>query len=98
MMSASGGSYPRWSRDGKELFYQSLDNRLMVATVMTGAARVDVEAVRPLFAMRAPDGIPRRFYDVSSDGQRFLITVPEDAAATPLTLVLNWPTLLKNRR
>ena len=97
-ISSAGGSYPRWRSDGKELFYHSLDNRLMAATVRTDAARVDVDAVRPLFEMRAPDGLPRNFYDVASNGQRFMIVVPDDTASTPLTLVSNWPTLVKSGR
>jgi serine/threonine protein kinase/Tol biopolymer transport system component len=95
-ISESGGSYPRWRRNGKELFFQSLDNRLMAATLNVGTVRVDVEGVRPLFEAHAPEGAPRNFYDVSSDGERFLFTVPDaQTTATPLTLVTNWPALLK---
>ncbi|HTM32084.1 MAG TPA: protein kinase [Vicinamibacterales bacterium] len=98
LISSAGGSYPRWRPDGKELFYQSPDNRLMAATVRLDEARVDVDAVRPLFEMRAPDGSPRNFYDVASNGQRFMVVVPDETAATPLTLVNNWPTVVKNGR
>ena len=70
----------------------------MAATVRVDDARVDVDAVRPLFAMRAPDGSPRNFYDVASNGQRFMVVVPDETASTPLTLVNNWPTLVKNGR
>jgi hypothetical protein len=62
------------------------------------AARVEVDAIRPLFELRAPDGLPRNFYDVASDGQRFMIVVPDDTASTALTLVSNWPTLVKASR
>jgi Tol biopolymer transport system component len=98
LISSAGGSYPRWRPDGKELFYQSPDNRLMAATVRLDEARVEVDAVRPLFEMRAPDGSPRNFYDVASNGQRFMVVVPDETASTPLTLVNNWPTLVKNGR
>jgi Tol biopolymer transport system component len=97
-ISRAGGSYPRWRSDGKELFYHSLDNKLMAATVSAGGGRVDVDAVQPLFDMRAPDGLPRSFYDVAGNGQRFMIVVPDDTASTPLTLVSNWPTLVKTTR
>lgn len=96
-ISEFGGGLPRWRRDGKELFYHAPDNKLMVATVAGGADRIDVEAVRPVFEMRVPDGEARSFYDVTSDGQRFLMIVPEPTLA-PLTLVSNWPALLENRR
>jgi hypothetical protein len=48
--------------------------------------------------MRAPDGSPRNFYDVASNGQRFMVVVPDEAVSTPLTLVNNWPTVVKNGR
>ena len=97
-ISRAGGSYPRWRSDQKELFYHSLENKLMAATVRAEGGRVDVDAVQPLFEMRAPDGLPRSFYDVASNGQRFMIVVPDDTASTPLTLVSNWPTLVKTAR
>ena len=97
-ISKAGGSYPHWRSDGKELFYHSLDNKLVAATVRTDAARVEVDAIGPLFELRAPDGLPRNFYDVTSDGQRFMIVVPDDTASTPLILVSNWPTLVKASR
>ncbi len=57
---------------------------------------MDVEAVRPLFEMRSPGGGPRTFYDVSRDGRRFLHSKPEDqSGSTALTLVMNWPALLR---
>ncbi len=95
-ISETGGNYPRWRRDGKELFYWSPDDQLMAATVRSDAVRMVVEEVRPLFQMRRPGGGTRSFYDVSRDGQRFLHSVPEDQnASTPLTLVTNWPALLR---
>lgn len=63
-----------------------------------GNDRIAVEVEQPLFEMRAPDGYIRDFYDVASDGQRFMLIVPDDAAPNPLTLVNSWPTLVKARR
>ena len=70
----------------------------MAATVRVDNARVDVDAVRPLFEMRTPDGRPRNYYDVTSNGQRFMVVVPDEGESTPLTLVNNWPTVVKNGR
>lgn len=96
-ISDAGGSYPRWRADGKELFYWS-DGQLMAATVRSDAVRLEVEVVRHLFEMRPSAGGARSFYDVSPDGQRFLHSVSaEQATATPLTLVTNWPALLKTK-
>jgi hypothetical protein len=50
-----------------------------------------------LFVTRAPSTInPRSAYDVSPDGQHFLVnTLAEEASLAPITLVVNWPALLK---
>ncbi len=43
----------------------------------------------------APTQLIGRDYDVSPDGQRFLVGTLVDAPATPVTIVLNWPASLK---
>ena len=50
---------------------------------------MEVDAVRPLFEMRAPDGLPRNFNDVASNEHRFMIVFRDDTASSPLTLVSN---------
>jgi len=86
-ISTNGGVNPQWRADGKEIFYAALDNRLMAVPV-TLRANGQVESGVPasLFQLR-----PRSEYEVSHDGQRFLIHAPtEDASASPITIVLNW--------
>jgi Tol biopolymer transport system component len=95
LVSTGGGSWSRWRRDGKEIFYVDPANRLMAAEVNGEGAAFEVQNVRPLFETRARTG-PRYMYDVSADGQRFLInSLPEQPATPPLTLVINWPALLQ---
>jgi dipeptidyl aminopeptidase/acylaminoacyl peptidase len=92
-ISTSGGSQPTWRRDGKEIFYVSLDSSamLMAAEVNTQAAAFSVGTVKPLFRVRPP-GTPRSFYQISPDGKRFLVNVPPaiEAAPSPITVVINW--------
>ncbi|MBI3048532.1 MAG: serine/threonine-protein kinase [Acidobacteria bacterium] len=93
-ISTAGGNWPRWRHDGMEIYYLGLDNRLMAATVNGQGAAFMVGAVRPLFETRA--GAPRLSYDISPDSQRFLVNMlPEAAAPAPITLVVNWPALLR---
>src|SRR5207237_8055950 len=94
--TTSGGEYPRWRRDGKELFYMAPDGKLMSMRV-SGGTGFHASAPEPLFvAPLAPLFGPVYGYDVSADGQRFLISVPvHDAAQTPITVVLNWMAGLK---
>ncbi|PYR66299.1 MAG: hypothetical protein DMF88_16790 [Acidobacteria bacterium] len=96
-ISTTGGTQPRWRSDGKEIFYLAPDKRLMAAAVNGRNSAFEVGAVRSLFDTRAPSTInPRSAYDVSPDGQRFLVnTLADDDAAPPITLVVNWPALLK---
>jgi Tol biopolymer transport system component len=93
-LSTAGGTQPRWRRDGKEIFYLAPDNKLMATVVNGQGSAFEVGAVRPLFDTRTSG--PLYVYDVSPDGQRFLVnTLVEEAAPEPITLVVNWPALLK---
>jgi len=92
-VSTGGGQEPRWRQDGKELFYLSPDGKLMAVPVATGAS---FEAGSPLALFQAhrrqPISSQDLFsYDVSADGQRFLIaTKVDEANAAPLSVFLNW--------
>jgi hypothetical protein len=99
--STNGGTQPRWRRDGRELFYISADSKMMAAGVTTTPEFKNTGAPRALFTAPVPGGgfINPFRYDVTPDGQKFLIdAVATDEAATrplPITVVLNWQTLLK---
>ena len=72
------------------------DPQLMVATVLAERDTFQVGAVTPLFRVRPPF-TPGSYYQVAPDGSRFLFNMaPEGpAAATPITVVLNWTATLK---
>jgi len=96
--STAGGSEPRWRRDGKELFYVAPDGKLMVVEVKEGPS-FEAGVARPLFQTRGREhvsGTDLFSYDVSADGQRFLVnTDVGEATSSPLTVVLNWTAELK---
>jgi Tol biopolymer transport system component len=96
-VSTGGGEQPRWRGDGKELFYLSLDGKMMAAPVTTGA-HFDAGTPVALFQStpRQPILVYDLFvYDVSRDGRRFLInTQVKQAESAPLSVVLNWPAKL----
>ena len=87
-ISQSGGVEPRWSRDGKELFYFAPDNRLMAARVTTDGPTFDVGVIQPLFQARSL-GFTYR-YDVANDGKRFLVDAGLPQSLSPITIVTNW--------
>ncbi len=93
-VSTSGGTAPVWRRDGKELFYLSLDHKLMAMAVKLGST-FESETPAALFDARIRND-PDRHYDVSADGQRFLLDTPlGEETAPPITLVQNWTALLR---
>ncbi len=99
-VSSDGGSMPTWRADGKEIFYIDTDNRLMAVPISTENT-LRLETPVPLFqaTMRDVTGSGLN-YDVTPDGQRFLVMEPgsnPDAEEATLTLVRNWPTFLARR-
>ena len=92
-ISTSGGEQPRWRGDGKELFYFSSDYNMMAVPVTTGAK---FDAGTPVALFQATPRQPVSFndqfvYDVTRDGQRFLInTQIRQADTKPMSIVLNW--------
>jgi Tol biopolymer transport system component len=104
-VSTAGGTQPRWSKDGWELFYVSPDGHLMAVPIRAAAdARVVVpsDAVT-LFSIMLASGAniassgfqARAQYAVAHDG-RFLLNVnAEGAAAAPISIVLSWMAALK---
>jgi serine/threonine protein kinase/Tol biopolymer transport system component len=94
-VSNSGGSFPRWRRDGKELFYRAVDGRLAVAGVRQAGGSIKFSA--PTFLFRIPESFGGRLYpyDISADGQRILALMPDSAESAPLTVLINWQAGLK---
>jgi Tol biopolymer transport system component len=92
-VSDGGGQEPRWRQDGKELFYVSADGKMMSVGVTTGAS---FKAGTPVTLFqthrRQPVSAQDAFsYDVSSDGQKFLIiTRMDEVSAAPPSVLLNW--------
>jgi hypothetical protein len=97
-LSTAGGFAPRWRRDGRELFYFDPGNRL-IAVPVTAGRHFDAGAPAQLFRVTSV-GFTRRIwyatYDVSADGQRFLINVT-DPSPSPIGVLLNWSEELKQR-
>ena len=109
-ISTNGGNFARWRADGKELFYMervSYGKVVAVAVHATGST-FEFSAPRPLFDSGYLNNAPGHTgsyntFDVSSDGQRFLIPRPESTnltgalANTPITVVLNWTAALRKK-
>ena len=97
-ISTNGGEFPRWARDGSELFFLSLSRELISVPVKAGAAGFEFGPPKSLFvplASTATSGwIP---YDVSPDGQRFLVSRPtESTFPSSITVVMDGVPSLKH--
>jgi hypothetical protein len=72
-VSTGGGSEPVWSRDGRELFYRTMEGGLVVVPVST-TSTFSMGAPRVLFsAAEYRAYLNHRMYDVAPDGQRFIM-------------------------
>jgi hypothetical protein len=97
LVSSGGGIWPRWSRDAKELWYRHGD-RMMAVDITAKDGILTVGRTQQLFEAESAPGGLGPMYDVSADGKKFVIASRDRSeAANPLTLVLNWPALLKRR-
>ena len=91
-VSNAGGDQPKWRSDGKELFYLAPDSRMMAVPVNTGA-NFDPGTPAALFQANPRDLVAtsEQFsYDVSKDGQKFLINTQLKTGTAPMSVVLNW--------
>jgi eukaryotic-like serine/threonine-protein kinase len=95
-ISNGGGSQPLWRRDGRELFYAAPDGTLMSVAVTPGDRWVPANP-RPLFATRMrPLYAPYPYtYDVSPDGQRFLLSEVQPHTGPVISIVTGWRDYLK---
>jgi eukaryotic-like serine/threonine-protein kinase len=97
-ISPAGGTQPIWRRDGKELFYLAPDNEIMAVSVKKGDT-FQATIPTPLFKIESVKGtysVMRGEYDMTADGQRFLVSSGvADARGLPLTIVVNWTAGLK---
>jgi serine/threonine protein kinase/Tol biopolymer transport system component len=95
-ISTNGGRAPRWSGDGKELFFLGPDDTLMVAHIETVNGVLKASVPEQLFRTGLNQtGFAAHPYVVTKDGQMFLMPkVLELPRRAPVTAVMNWPAKL----
>jgi serine/threonine-protein kinase len=101
-VSTAGGTRPVWARSGRELFYLDALNALTAVPVSTSGPTISIGSPAKLFDTRYAQPNPSRHYDVSADGQRFLMlkfseTGERDAAPLSMVVVEQWFEELKQR-
>lgn len=97
-VSTDGGWFPQWRRDGKELFYVAPDNSIMSAVVKTTGSSLALGSVRPLFRTKPYFGyFSGNLFDVTPDGQRFVVPYDAGQPDRAFDLIADWPALLKKQ-
>ncbi len=91
-LSTNGGFWPQWRADGREIFYQTQNNRLMSVDIEYVRGSIAIGQERELFTHAAGSD-----FDVSADGERFLVVHEEGQVNEPLTMIINWPGLVPER-
>ena len=91
-ISTSGATMPRWRGDGREIYYWALDGTFMAVQVDGSGSAFRYSTPTPLFRVQPPTLRTNDIsFDVTRDGQRFLILEPvERARSQPLSIVTNW--------
>ncbi len=98
LVSEGGGEEPVWRRNGKELYYVAPDGRLTAASVNIRGSVIETGTPQPLFELMeaGSDAFVPRQYDVSPDGERFLVVRGAGGPnSTSLVLDLNWAARLR---
>ena len=89
LVSSNGGGQPRWRRDGKELFYVA--DRTLLAVDVTTMPNFSMGSPRELFESEGLNSPTVQYYDVSADGQRFVLReLMEVDDPTVIRVVQNW--------
>jgi hypothetical protein len=90
-ISVNGGSLPRWSRDGTELYFIAADQKLMAVAIKSGS-NFERGTPKSLFETRLP--VNGR-YDVSKDGRFLIPTLLDSGGTVSMTAIVNWAAGLK---
>ncbi len=112
-ISTHGGGDPKWRADGRELYYLAPNGDLMAVDVDTSGKVFTFGTPHALFATdltaAASDRLPNFYYDVTPDGQKFLLNEPATASSTPaqsaaaappdlpLNVIVNWSAGLRRQ-
>ena len=94
-VSLSGGVQPVWSKDGKRLYFLDASQRLTEVDIKADNDAVQVSASKTLFLTSVMSSQNGAGYDVTREGNRFLLLNWIFDTPAPLTLVMNWDVELK---
>jgi Tol biopolymer transport system component len=94
-VSSRGGRNPAWQGDGRELFFVAPEG-VVTAVPVEAKEALEIGPATALFRLPARGGAADTQFDVTRDGQRFLVRVPvPESPPSAINMVINWPALLQ---
>ena len=94
-VSTAGGGQPRWSPDGRRVFFLSPEDKIMVADLAFAPAGPQVSQVREMFAVPPSLTTGGNPLDLTRDGTRFILNSRPKDSVTTWNVLVNWPAALK---
>ena len=97
IVSADSGGWPRWSRDGRELFWVTDGGDVVAAQVRRTGTRLEIASARARFRLNArePVRLDAYGYDVLPDGRFVVNRLLAEPGTSTITIVINWTTALR---
>jgi serine/threonine-protein kinase len=94
-ISTGGGNYPKWSRNGKELFYRTIDSKIMVVTYTASGDSFHAERPQLWSPGQFTDrGLENYNFDLHPDGKRFAVLkapgTEQNAAVNKVSFIFNF--------
>jgi Tol biopolymer transport system component len=92
-VSSAGGANPQWSADGNELFFNSLDDRLMAVPVKYPGGQFEADEPKQLFPLGGSSSYMGAIYwEPIGNGQRFVVlrSAPVTGRDNRINVVINW--------
>ena len=100
LVSRHGAISLRWRRDGKELFYLAWDGRLYAVPIAL-SPKLKIAEPAPLFAIGTEARAALHSlagFDVSADGQRFLVPIVTSSEKSEIVVIQNWEAVVQRNR
>ncbi len=89
-VSVAGGATPRWSPDGKTLYYLGQDWMLMSVNIRVNGDELETGVAQPLFALPSATLANDSVYDVSPDGETFVVGSSAEAGLERIVVEVGW--------